>query len=179
MTTKVLAPEIYAISCACTRGWMKPSSTWWTSWLKHHTCCNRLSWMAALWGRRRRSGYCIQDPSRSKHYHDRRQFISLNNTNNGLKNYCQVIFPKRIKKKDSCMFCWVLMDAKQNGHLMLIKYSCEHYVFITEVGDHKIKYKWRECFQLNCWLSKGTAFVTEENEVIMANEHGFNFICCI
>lgn len=66
--------------------------------------------------------------------------MCLNNNNNLLKNYCQVIPTKR-GKKDSCMFCWLLMDAKQNGHLMLIKYSCEHCIFITEVGDHKIEYK--------------------------------------
>lgn len=108
MTTKVLAPEIYAVSCACTRGWMKPSPTWWTSWLKHHTCCNRLSWMAALWGRRRRREYYIQDPSRSKHYHDRRQFISLNNTNNWLKKLLSSNFHKKDQKK---RFMHVLLSA--------------------------------------------------------------------
>lgn len=41
MSTKLLALEIYTVSCACERRWIKPPS-WWASWLEHHTHCNRL-----------------------------------------------------------------------------------------------------------------------------------------
>lgn len=129
---------VYPVSCINTRSWIKPSHSQWAWWCSYHT-----HWYGLGGGAEEAEGVLPGLLLTST-----TMFMYLNRYINMVTtcqdNYDQVISTKKMKRKKNrkkgChAWCAECSWTQQNGQLMIIKYSCEHYVFITDVGDHKIK----------------------------------------